>query len=634
MTTAVDGADAAGASLLSKLEQQALGLQLTLSMLSAGCLILSLALRFFMPDQRPIAELVAGIAALLVAVPALSAAWHSLRHPDLHGITDQLIALALVAAWATGDLVTATLLPLVMTLGHVLEERSLLGSREAIEALTRLSESRARRLRDDDSIEAISANQLAPGERIEVRAGDGIPADGVVVEGSSSVDTASITGESIPAEVSVGQSVFSGSINLDGRLLVRVTRVGSDATLGRVIALMQEAEQAKPPMTRLLERYAGRYLLFVLLLAVAVWFVSGSSTAMLAVLVACCPCAVVLAAPATSIAAIAVASRHGILVKGSAFLEQLSTVNAVMFDKTGTVTTGQLRLIDARPEPGIDHGWLLQLAGSLGAASNHPVSRALASVVADEIRLPASDSLETRGLGIVARVDNGLAAMGRAELFEQMHIVISPIPMHDGPLTGVAFDGRFLGWLLLADEVRPEAAGVVAELATMGMQRQILLTGDRQAEAQRVAVKVAIHEVWSDVLPQQKLTCVQQLINEGYRPLVVGDGINDALALKAGAVGIAMGTRASDVALASADVVLMSNDLRRIGTCIRLSRRCRQTIHANVAIAMGWTAIIILAAAFGAFGVGGALAAAIMHNVGTLVVMANAGRLLRFQEPH
>ena len=375
---------APGEGLLSRSEQISLGVRLVLSLVAGGCLILSAGLLFLAPSQAEVAELVAGVAALLVAIPALLAAWESLRDPDLHGITDQLIALALVAAWAAGDLMTAALLPLVMTLGHILEERSLLGSQEAIRALSRLTQVKTRRLLPDGKVEEVTTQSLRAGDLIDLRAGDLVPADGVVQTGKSSMDTASITGESVPVEVQPGSEVFSGSINVDGHLVVKLTRVGQDSTLGRVITLLQEAENAKPPVTRLLERYASRYMVLVLLIAAGTWFLTSNTVAMLAVLVAACPCALVLAAPATSIAAIAVASRHGILVKGAGFLENLATVDAVVFDKTGTVTLGQLQVVGAGPEPGVDRNELATLAGGLAGASNHPISRALTRFATDE----------------------------------------------------------------------------------------------------------------------------------------------------------------------------------------------------------------------------------------------------------
>ena len=585
------------------------------------------------PDQEDVAQLVAGGAALMVAVPALLAAWHSIRHPDLHGITDQLVALALVAAWAQGDLTTAALLPLVMTIGHILEERSLVGSAEAIRALSQLTRATVRRVGADGATEEVLSTALRVGDVVELRAGDRLPADGLVREGRSSLDTSTITGESVPAEVAPGAAVLGGSSNMEGLLRVEVTRVGADSALGRVIGLMKAAERAKPPVTRLLERYAGRYLVLVLMAAAGVWFATNSMPALLAVLVASCPCALVLAAPATSIAAIAVAGRHGILVKGAAFLEDLATVNSVVVDKTGTVTLGELRLAGQVVEPGVDPQRLMQVAGTLGAASNHPVSRTLAGLVPAVGRLAVSGVREVPGLGMVAHLHGGTVVMlGRPGLFEREGITAPPAPPHDGPVSGVAEDGRFLGWLLLADEPRPEAREAMGDLRRLGLTRQVLLTGDRASVANRVAAHLDIADVRAEALPDQKLACVMDEVRAGYRPLVVGDGINDSLALKAGAVGVAMGARGADAALASADLVLMTNDLRRLGTCIRLSRQCRRTIHVNVAVGLGWTVLLVAAAGAGWLGASGALLAAVLHNVGTLAVMANAGRLLRFQE--
>jgi heavy metal translocating P-type ATPase len=618
--------------LLSSPERRSLGLRLGLSLVAAGCLVLSAVVYVTAPAQRDVAELIAGVAAAFVAIPAFVAAWTSLKYPELHGITDQLIALALIAAWADGDLVTAAILPLVMTIGHVLEERSLLGSHEAICALTRLTQVTARRLLASGEVEEVPAQNLRIDEVVELRAGDRIPADGIVQDGASSVDTASITGEATPVDVAAGDVVFSGSINLDGRLVMKVTRVGSETTLGRVVRLMQDAENAKPPVTRLIEQYSERYMMLVLLVAAASWFLTGSTVAMLAVLVASCPCALVLAAPATSIAAIAVASRHGILVKGSAFLESLATVDSVMFDKTGTVTAGQLTLVDARPESGCERSALLQLAASLGSASSHPVSRALATAMAADQRLAVEDIKETRGLGVVGRLGAEIVALGRQELFTELGVASSQIPEHDGPIAGAARGQKFLGWLLLADQPRPEARDAIADLRNLGLHRQILVTGDRAAVAARIAMMLDLSEIRAQALPAEKMNYVLAIVKEGYKPLVVGDGINDALALKAGAVGVAMGAQGTDVAMASADLVLMTNDLRRLGTCIRLSRRCRRIIYTNIAIGLGWTLVIVACAAGGLLGASGPLIAAVTHNISTLLVMANAGRLLKFQE--
>jgi cation transport ATPase len=261
------------------------------------------------------------------------------------------------------------------------------------------------------------------------------------------------------------------------------------------------------------------------------------------------------------------------------------------------------------------------------------VSRALARLRPDIHPETLTDVQEHAGLGLTARLPDGcMAALGRGALFESLGIAATEPPAHDGPIAGVARDGVFLGWLTLADEIRPEARAALAELRAMGLERQMLVTGDRAVVAERVARLLGVEHVESERLPEQKMRTVLREVRAGRRPLVVGDGINDSLALKAGAVGIAMGANGTDVALASADLVLMTSDLRRLGTAIRLSRRCRRTIYVNVAMGLGWTALLVAAAAMGALGTEGAVLAAVFHNVGTFAGMANAGRLLLFNE--
>ena len=619
-------------SLLTGPEQRRAARQLTLAMLALGLLGLGLVWRWLMPAQIGVSQLLLGFASILVAVPVMRSAWYSLRYPSLHGITDQLIALAMLGAWATGDLLTAALLPIIMIFGHVLEERSVIGSQEAIHALGKLTRSQARLFQADGSLREVDNATLKSGDQVEVRAGDRVPADGLVLAGQASLDTASITGESVPLEVSSGMPIFGGAINLDGLLRVQVTRTGEESTLGKVIALMQSAERAKPPITRLLERYAGSYMVLVLMIAAVTWFITNDAQAMLAVLVAACPCALVLSAPATAIAGIAVAARHGILIRSSAFLEELADLTSLVVDKTGTLTYGTLHLQAVETDV-TDPQPLLQLAASLGAASSHPVSRALAGLVSHEQMLPLTDVRERQGLGVVAGTGQGEAALGRPELFRQLQITTTAVPEHDGPIAGLSLNGQFLGWMLLADSIKPEARQALSELRELGLGRQVLLTGDRQSVAEHLAHAVGIHEVQAQALPEDKLDRVLSEIGNGFRPMVVGDGINDSLALKAGVVGVAMGAGGADIALASSDIVLIGSDLRRLGTCVRLSRECRHTLQVNVIIGLGWTLAIVAAAAFGWLGVAGAMIAAVLHNLSTLLVLGNAGRLLRFHEP-
>jgi Cd2+/Zn2+-exporting ATPase len=448
----------AAAPLIGHGERIGLALRLTVALAAACLLAIAVGWRLLIPDDAALANLVAGAAAALVAIPVLVAAWDSLRHPSLHGITDRLIAIAMIAAWAAGDLMTAAVLPIVMILGHVLEERSLIGSQEAIHALGRLTETGARLLRADGEVEVVAADRLRVGDRIAVRAGDRVPADGVVERGAASLDMASLTGESVPVEVTPGSQALAGSVNTNGYLEIVLSRVGAETTLGRIIGLMREAEAAKPPLTRLLDRHASKYLALVLMVAVGAWFGTGATAVMLAVLVASCPCALVLAAPATAIAAIAVAARHGILIKGTGFLESLAEVTSVVFDKTGTITTGSLRLVRAVAGEEIDPDLPGRLAGSIGAASSHPVSRAAADLVPASQRFALEDVREIGGFGLTAKLDGQTVAFGRPALFSQLAIPTSPPPPHDGPIAGVALGERFVGWLLFADEPRPEAA--------------------------------------------------------------------------------------------------------------------------------------------------------------------------------
>ena len=624
--------DRSGGHLLSRAERFVLGFRLTLA-LAALCLVtVAGGIYYFLPAQRGIAELVAGVAAAIVAIPVFVEAWATLREPSLDGVSERLVALVVIACWATGDLMTAAILPIIMTVGHILEERSMIGSKEAIRALTRLTEVDVRRRKAGGGAEVVSGTNLQVGDLIELRAGERVPADGIIREGTSNLDIASLTGESVPIEVCEGNEAPAGAMNLDGLLLLEITRTGEESTVGRIIALMRDAEDSKPPVTRLLDKYAGQYMALVLLIAAGTWFISGSTPAMLAVLVASCPCALALAAPMTAIAAIAVASRHGILIKGSGFLEQLADVSAVIFDKTGTVTTGNLHLAGVEPAPGADSVALKRLGASLGAASNHPLSRAAAAVVPKEEHLELEDPRELGGFGVTGKYEGHIVAMGRADLFERLGVKTPQPPAHVGPIAGVSRNGVFLGWLLFYDQLRNSAHAAVKDLRELGIEHIVLLTGDRSAVAHQVASEIGVDEVWAEMLPEQKMDRVMGEIRSGHRPMVVGDGINDSLALRAGAVGVAMGTQGSDIALASADLALMTNDLRRLGTCIRLSRRCRRTIQVNVAIGLGFAFGLVGLAAFGVLGAAAPIIAAFLHNVSTFLGIGNSGRLLLFDE--
>lgn len=627
---------------MSAAERRAITRHTLLALIAGGLLLLSLAWSWLWPTAArggaTLAQLLAAAASLVVAPPVFAGAWHSLKSPSLHGVTDRLIALAMLGAWAVGDMTTAALLPIVMTFGHALEERSVLGSQEAIRALGRLTSGNVRRVNAQGAIEEVLYDAIRPGDLVDVLPGARIPADGVVRHGRSSIDNGPITGESLPQDAAEGASVYGGSINLDGALRVEITQVGEASTLGKVIELMQRAEAAKPPITQALERYMDAYLALVLLIAAIVWFVSANAQAMLAVIVASCPCALVLAAPSTAIAGIAAGARRGILFRNAAFLDKIAEIDTLVIDKTGTLTHGELRVTRVAWQPGVDEAQARALALRLALSSAHPVCRALVregergaipgeTSGAAHAAVPFADARELRGLGVRAQTDAGEAVLGRHDLLAQHVHDLPPAPADfDGTCAGLALNGRLLAWFAFADTLRPEAREALDDLRALGIAREALVTGDRESVAQRLAREVGIETVVAQALPHDKLDYVLREIDAGHHPLVVGDGLNDVLAIKAGSTSVAMGERGIDIAVASADVVLLADDLRRLPDCIRLGRHCRRIATANAAIGLAWTVAVI---ALAALGVLSAVASAILHNVGTLVVIANAGRLLR-----
>ncbi|MBB3261412.1 heavy metal translocating P-type ATPase [Paraburkholderia bannensis] len=625
---------------LSAAERRAITRHTLLALLAGGLLLLSLAWPWLSPagarGDATVAQLLAAAASLVVAPPVFAGAWHSLRSPSLHGVTDRLIALAMLGAWAVGDMTTAALLPIVMTFGHALEERSVLGSQEAIRALGRLTSGKVRRVRESGEIEEVAYEAIRQGDLVDVPPGARIPADGVVRQGRSSIDNGPITGESLPQDASEGASVYGGAINLDGPLRVEITQVGEASTLGKVIELMQRAQAAKPPITQALERYMDVYLALVLLIAAIVWFASANAQAMLAVIVAACPCALVLAAPSTAIAGIAAGARRGILFRNSAFLDKIAEIDSLVIDKTGTLTHGELRLTHTLWQPGVDEAQARELALRLALGSAHPVCRALVREMSSGIE-PLAEARELRGLGVIAQTPAGVAVLGRADLLAQHVSALPAAPaataVMDGPCAGLALDGRLLAWFGFADTLRVEARAALDDLRTLGITREALVTGDRESVARRLAGEVGIETVVAQALPHDKLDYVLAEIDAGHHPLVVGDGLNDVLAIKAGSTSVAMGERGVDIAVACADVVLLADDLRRLPDCIRLGRACRRIATTNAAIGLAWTVAVIALAALGALS---AVAAAVLHNVGTLVVIGNAGRLLRRDDaaPH
>jgi len=600
------------------------------AMLAGGLLLVAFLFQWFGdPSQKPVTELFKAIAALIVSTPIFFAAIRGLFTGDTEESMDQLVALAVLAALVSGEFTTAAAIPLILNLGHFLERRSALGAQAAIDGLRTL-QSRSASLLTKDGERQVDPATLHIDDVVVVRPGDVLPADGIVRKGSSTVDQSSMTGESMAEEVATGSKLFAGSVNLTGMLEVTVTGVGDQTALGRVLELLRAAEQSKTPAVRLVETYAGYWVPAILISAAVLFFLTRDMSRVVALMVVACPGSFVLAGPTAMIAALAVASRLGILVKNTKFIEAMADVDTVILDKTGTVTLGHFEVVETQPLDGTNESELLQVASLCAAGSRHPVSRAVqrASTSAGLTAGVAADFVEeSPGQGVAAKVGHSQCLLGRAEWLRERGCDVPPISQHDGAVVWVAQNQQTLGYLLLADLPRPEARTAINELRELGLNRLILLTGDRRHAALNVAKLLEIDNVIAEVLPEQKLQTVQSEKAAGRRVMVVGDGVNDALALASGDVGVAMGAMGSDVALQSADVALMANDLTRLPLAIRLSRQTRSTISLNLMVGAG-SAVLMLCLA--AFGLVSPILGAILHNAGEIFVIANSARLLAF----
>ncbi len=587
--------------------------------------------------------LVAGLSAMAGAIilgwPIVMTAIKDIRRGILS--INELVAIAVLAAFASGEsqvggYQTAGIIAFFMLLGEIIETRTAAGARASIESLIKLAPTKARRLTrgSTDEEEEVAAKDLGVGDIIRIRPGDNVAADGLIVSGQGSFNQANITGESLPVDKKQGDEVFAGTQNLTGVLEVRVTRAGQDTTLGKVRDLILAAEKTKLPLMRLIDQYMGYYTPLVLVVAALVWAFTQELDRVIAVLVVACPCAFVLASPTAMVAALSAAARLGILIKNVGDLEAAARINAFVFDKTGTLTTGQLAVSRLAPLGGTKPAELLRLAASAERYSNHPTAKALA-LLASEAGVPLGEPKEfseTAGRGIRAWVDGEEVIIGRAQWLKDCGVTedfVSAVDLNETEgfsLVFVARQGRCVGWVGLEDQTRTEARESLVALKELGVRRIAMVSGDRQPVAARVAREIACEEVVAECLPQNKVEFVRQMKTRGYRVAVVGDGVNDAPALAAGEMGIAMGAAGSEVAIHSATIALMNNDLRRLPFLVRLSRQTRGVINQNFLFGV---IFIIGGLAAAAFGYLNPIVAAILHNVGSLIVVFNSARLVR-----
>nr|WP_081473401.1 heavy metal translocating P-type ATPase [Leucobacter chromiiresistens] len=498
--------------------------------------------------------------------------------------------------------------------GRYFEKRSKRQAGAALRALLELGAKEVSVLRDGREVQ-IPTTELAVGDEFVVRPGEKIATDGVVVSGSSAVDASMLTGESAPVEVAEGDTVTGATVNAGGRLVVRATRVGSDTQLAQMAQLVEDAQSGKAEVQRLADRISGVFVPIVIGIAVAVlgaWLgagfpVAAAFTAAVAVLVIACPCALGLATPTALLVGTGRGAQMGVLIKGPEVLESTRTVDTVVLDKTGTVTTGRMTLVDVVVEPGVDRAELLRFAGALEHASEHPIARAIAAGATAEVGpLPDPEHFENAaGAGVQGVVDGTAVVVGRESLLADWSQQLSPevaaakarAEGEGKTVVAVGWDGRARGVLVVADAVKPTSARAVAELRGLGLT-PVLLTGDNAAVARRIGAEVGIDEVIAEVLPQEKVAVVARMQRAGRVVAMVGDGVNDAPALAQADLGLAMGS-GTDAAIEAADITLVGGDLRAAVDAIRLSRRTLATIKTNLFWAFAYNVAAIPIAALG-----------------------------------
>src|SRR6185295_16832584 len=516
-----------------------------------------------------VASASAFVGAIILGYPIVLTAFKDLRQGLLS--INELVAIAVMAAFASGDYKTAGVVAFFMLMGEIIETRTAEGARASIESLIKLTPTKARRLKGQTE-EEVAAKDLAVGDIIRIRPGDNVAADGVIISGQGSFNQATITGESLPADKKPGDEVFAGTQNLTGVLEIKVARAGQDTTLGRVRELILAAEKTKLPIMKIVDQYMAFYTPLVLVIGALVWAFTHDLNRVIAVFVVACPCAFILATPTAMVAALSAAARLGILIKNVSDIEAAARINAFVFDKTGTLTTGKLAVSRLAPIGETAPAELLRLAASAERYSNHPTAKALAQL-ADEAGVPLAEPknfAETAGRGIKADVDGSEIVIGRAQWLRDNGVkedMMKPVDLNETEgfsLIFVSRNGQFIGWIGLQDETRKDARESLAGLKENSVRRIAMVTGDRQPVAARVAREIGCEEVVAECLPQNKVEFVRQMKSRGYRVAVVGDGVNDAPALAAGDMGIAMGAAGSEVAIHSATIALMNNDLERL----------------------------------------------------------------------
>ncbi len=580
--------------------------------------------------RHVVPEWVLMIAVVVGLYPLVKAGLLSLVQQHKLG-TELFVSLATVIALLTGETIAGAVIMVIILIAEFIAEINTDRARASIKEMIGTVPLTAT-LVENGQHRLVPILELQPGNIVLVRAGEKVPVDGVIFEGAASVNEAPITGESIPRDKSRGDQVFAGTVLENGAIDVRTEKVGGDTTFARIVRLVEEAKEHQAPIQKLTDKVAAWLIPIVLLFLAGVYLLTRDARLIVTLLIFTSPAELGLATPLVMISAIARAAREGIMVKGGIYLESLAKVDVIVFDKTGTLTTGKPQVTAVIPTEGTDLALLLRQAGAADMRSSHPLALAVVNHVMQlGIAIPEASEFQTlQGRGVRAVVEGEIVLLGTAKLLEENGIAAPPVQgAENKTFVYVASGGRALGVLHFADRIRPEAREVLAQLKATGVKRLVMLTGDNASTAHAVAAEVGIDEIHADLLPDGKVDAIRALQAQGHRVAMVGDGINDAPALAAAEVGVAMGAGGTQAAIEAADVALMADDLSKILVARTIARRAYRTIKENLFFGIGVVHVAGITAAL--LGWIGPVAAALLHLGPDVLVFVNSVKLIRIR---
>ena len=582
----------------------------------------------FLPfDPAWVTIIISGIPMLYLAI------WRVIYNPGISKISSALlISIAMVAAIAIGDLFAAGEVAWIMAIGAILEEKTTERAKKGLKKLISLAPTQGRRIVNGKE-EMIAAEEIKQGDTLRVLPGEIIPVDGIIINGETSVDQSIMTGESLPVDKVQGDEVFCGTINRFGAIDITATKVGQDSSLQKLIRLVQDAENKKAPMARIADKAASWLVPVALLIAVVAGLITKDIVRAVTVLVVFCPCALVLATPTAIMAAIGQATKHGVIIKSGEALEKMGKVDTIAFDKTGTLTYGRLEVSDIISFGSVSENELLSLTASAEAKSEHPLGKAIVTCAKEKaLQIVESDVFQmTTGKGIYAEVNGKKLLCGNEKHLLDNGVSISKEVGQElerlrtqGKASILVAEGNIcIGVIAMSDVLRPEAKGMVDRLHDMNTNI-VLLTGDNEKTADYFASQVGIRQVRAQLLPEEKVSSITAIQNEGKEVCMIGDGVNDAPALKTASVGVAMGGLGSDIAVEAADIVLMSDDISKLPYLKRLSNATVKTIKFSIGLSM---CINFFAVACSVLGILNPTTGALVHNAGSCFVVLIAALL-------